>query len=73
MPVNRNCNLTLILINKEMKLFSLVNLIQRTMFHSQIKFDNNSIAKFPYKEALRNCVKIKIKLQFSYSSKNQKI
>ena len=56
-----------------MKLFSLVNLIQRTMFHSQIKFDNNSIAKFPYKEALRNCVKIKIKLQFSYSSKNQKI
>ena len=38
MPVNRNCNLILILINKEMKLFSLINLIQRTMFHSQIKF-----------------------------------
>ena len=40
------------------------------MVHSQIKFNNNSIAKFPYKEALRTCVKIKIKLQFSKKSKN---
>ena len=31
-PINRKCNLTLIPINKQMKLFSPVNLIQQTFF-----------------------------------------
>ena len=47
-PINGKFNLTLIPINKQMKLFSLVNLIQQTFsICLPIKFKINSIAKFP--------------------------
>ena len=52
-PISGKCNLTLIPINKQMKLFSFVNLIQQTpVFHPPIKFYNNSIAKCPSQKHL---------------------
>ena len=43
------------------------------VLHPPIKFNNNSYCKISYSKTLRNCVKFKIKFQFSYLSKNLKM